>query len=379
MNEEMKSMKNNEVWNLVPLLEGAKPISCRWIFKTKRISKGNVERIIMALVAHFNLELYYMDVKTMFLNGDIDEIIYMPIRSGQNLNLYTEKADPGLRISNPDISGHGSGFSTKNSEPVPGPAPSSDISVNATVSNSPSPLSQPPLLCNHSHHYQPQQSSAMSDNVEINSSSAPVLSHNVEDKTDNEIYGDTTDEHIERAHKLCYDLVKEYESKAPHVSGGQNVGLEISHSKSCSNSNKYWDVDEFEPFRSQNKCGKVTKSELDRYLDEELLDSIPDFDILTFWKMHTSQYHILAELAKDISAIPVSTVASESTFSVGGRFLSPHRSKLLPDTLKALMCAQNWIWVSTSRGRVPKDEIFTRVEVISEDDEEPQASTSSMT
>ena len=31
----------------------------------------------MALVAHFNLELYYMDVKTMFLNGDIDEIIYM--------------------------------------------------------------------------------------------------------------------------------------------------------------------------------------------------------------------------------------------------------------------------------------------------------------
>ncbi|KAK9180377.1 hypothetical protein WN943_029586 [Citrus x changshan-huyou] len=32
-----------------------------------------------------------------------------------------------------------------------------------------------------------QQSSAMSDNVEINSSSAPVLSHNVEDKTDNEV------------------------------------------------------------------------------------------------------------------------------------------------------------------------------------------------
>ena len=66
--------------------------------------------------------------------------------------------------------------------------------------------------------------------------------------------------------------------------------------------------------------------------------------------MHTSQYHILVELAKDILAIPVSTVASESAFSVGGRFLSPHRSKLLPDTLEALMCAQNWIWVSTSRG-----------------------------
>ena len=31
----------------------------------------------MALVAHFDLELYQMDVKTVFLNGDIDETIYM--------------------------------------------------------------------------------------------------------------------------------------------------------------------------------------------------------------------------------------------------------------------------------------------------------------
>ncbi|KAH9782451.1 BED-type domain-containing protein [Citrus sinensis] len=170
------------------------------------------------------------------------------------------------------------------------------------------------------------------------------------------IYGDTADEFIECAHKLCYDLVKEYESKAAHVSGGQNVGLEISRSESCPNSNKYWDVDEFETFRSQNKCAKVNKSELDRYLDEELLDSISDFDILAFWKMHTSQYPILAELAKDILAIPVSTVASESAFSAGDSFLSPHCSKLLPDTLEALMCAQNWIWASTFRGGVPEDE-----------------------
>ena len=31
----------------------------------------------MALMAHFNLELHQMDVKTAFLNGDIDETIYM--------------------------------------------------------------------------------------------------------------------------------------------------------------------------------------------------------------------------------------------------------------------------------------------------------------
>ena len=144
--------------------------------------------------------------------------------------------------------------------------------------------------------------------------------------------------------------MKEYELKAVHVSGGQNVGLENSRSESCSNSNKYWDVDEFETFRSQNKRAKVTKLELDKYLDEELLDSISDFDILAFWKMHTSQYLILAELAKDILVIHVSNVASKSAFSAEGRFLSPHRSKLLPGTLEVLMCAQNWIWAYTSRG-----------------------------
>ena len=109
MNDEMKFMKDNNVWGLVELLEGVKPIGCKWIFKTKRDSKGNVERykarlvakgftqkegidyketfspvstndsfrIIMTLVAHFDLELHQMDVKTVFLNGDIDEMIYM--------------------------------------------------------------------------------------------------------------------------------------------------------------------------------------------------------------------------------------------------------------------------------------------------------------
>ena len=86
-----------------------KPIGCKCRFKTKRDSKGDVERYkarlvaksftqkkgidyketfslvssknsfrkIMALVAHFDLELHQMDVKTTFLDGDIDETIYM--------------------------------------------------------------------------------------------------------------------------------------------------------------------------------------------------------------------------------------------------------------------------------------------------------------
>jgi hypothetical protein len=42
------------------------PVSCR----------GSL-RIIMALVAHYDLELHQMDVKTTFLNGDLLENVYM--------------------------------------------------------------------------------------------------------------------------------------------------------------------------------------------------------------------------------------------------------------------------------------------------------------
>ncbi|RVW24034.1 Retrovirus-related Pol polyprotein from transposon TNT 1-94 [Vitis vinifera] len=109
MEEELKSMKDNEVWDLVELPKGIKTIGCKWIFKTKHDSKGNVERykvrlvakgytqkegidyketfspiskkdslrIVMALVAHFDLELHQMDVKTAFLNGDLHEEVYM--------------------------------------------------------------------------------------------------------------------------------------------------------------------------------------------------------------------------------------------------------------------------------------------------------------
>ena len=39
-------------------------------------------RVIMAIVAHFDLELHQMDVKTNFLNGDLDEDVYMKLPTG---------------------------------------------------------------------------------------------------------------------------------------------------------------------------------------------------------------------------------------------------------------------------------------------------------
>nr|GEU85086.1 zinc finger BED domain-containing protein RICESLEEPER 2-like [Tanacetum cinerariifolium] len=40
----------------------------------------------------------------------------------------------------------------------------------------------------------------------------------------------------------------------------------------------------------------------------------------------------------------LSTVASESAFSASGILISPHRSRLHPNTIEALMCAQSWLW-----------------------------------
>ena len=107
--DELKSMEHNEVWDLVELPECSKRVRCKWVFKTKRDSKGNIEhykarlvakgftqkdsidykktfspiskkdslRIIMALIAHYDLELHQINVKTTFLNGNLEEEVYM--------------------------------------------------------------------------------------------------------------------------------------------------------------------------------------------------------------------------------------------------------------------------------------------------------------
>ncbi|KAL6327870.1 hypothetical protein AAG906_026549 [Vitis piasezkii] len=114
MDDEMNSMYMNGVWDLVELPHGYKPVGCKWVFKTKRDSSGKIERykarlvvkgysqregidfketfspvstkdsfrVIMAIVAHFDLELHQMDVKTAFLNGDLDEEVYMEQPTG---------------------------------------------------------------------------------------------------------------------------------------------------------------------------------------------------------------------------------------------------------------------------------------------------------
>jgi hypothetical protein len=75
--------------------------------------------------------------------------------------------------------------------------------------------------------------------------------------------------------------------------------------------------------------GGVFKTEFDRYLHELRIPS-DQIEILAWWKLNAPRFPILAHMARDVLAIPVTTVPSESAFSTGGHTLDQFRSCLTP-------------------------------------------------
>jgi hypothetical protein len=78
-------------------------------------------------------------------------------------------------------------------------------------------------------------------------------------------------------------------------------------------------------------------------LEEETVPVTVDLDILQYWKIQSTRYPVLGCMARDILAIPASTVASESAFSTGERVVSDYRSRLKSETIEALICLQDWL------------------------------------
>ncbi|RZC59832.1 hypothetical protein C5167_007139 [Papaver somniferum] len=95
--------------------------------------------------------------------------------------------------------------------------------------------------------------------------------------------------------------------------------------------------------RRMNVHNTHPKSELERYLLDDCEASTKEFDILAWWQANSTKYKVLSLMAKDILAIPVSSVASESAFSTGKRILTPWRSSLSVRTVEALLCTQSWL------------------------------------
>lgn len=85
-------------------------------------------------------------------------------------------------------------------------------------------------------------------------------------------------------------------------------------------------------------------SELEIYLDEPRILLEVEFEVLDFWKGNQFLYLELSKLARDILSIPISTIASESAFSIRGRVLDQYRSSLKPDIVEALVCTRDWLF-----------------------------------
>ena len=83
-------------------------------------------------------------------------------------------------------------------------------------------------------------------------------------------------------------------------------------------------LNDFDNYLEQKSASKPQRSDLEMYLDEAVhpkqKGSIDNFDILAWWRLNATKYPILAPMARDILSIPVSTVASESSFSTEAEY-----------------------------------------------------------
>ena len=138
MVEEMESLNKNKTWELPEFPKGKKLIGCKWVFrkmevvskkegerfKSRLVVKGYSQRhgidydevfslmvrhtsirVVLALVAHQDLELEQLDVKTTFIHGNLDEEIFMEQAEGfkkpgiENLVCRLKKSLYGLKQS----------------------------------------------------------------------------------------------------------------------------------------------------------------------------------------------------------------------------------------------------------------------------------------
>lgn len=99
-------------------------------------------------------------------------------------------------------------------------------------------------------------------------------------------------------------------------------------------------------------------------MEESSLNRKMHLDILSYWKANRNRYSVLSVMARDILSIPITTVASESSFSIGGHIITKYRSSITPENAEALLCTRNWLYGSDATGHDKEEEEEEEEELI---------------
>ncbi|WKA11799.1 hypothetical protein VitviT2T_029262 [Vitis vinifera] len=118
VNEEIQALQKNATWKITKLPQGKRPVGCKWVFNVKYKADGRIDRykarlvakgftqtygidfqetfapvaklnrirVLLSLAANLDWNLHQLDVKNAFLNGNLEEEVFMEIPPGLKLS-----------------------------------------------------------------------------------------------------------------------------------------------------------------------------------------------------------------------------------------------------------------------------------------------------
>ncbi|WOL20035.1 zinc finger BED domain-containing protein RICESLEEPER 2-like [Canna indica] len=156
------------------------------------------------------------------------------------------------------------------------------------------------------------------------------------------VISDVAYENVDKVMNYLQLMYDEYADKyMGETTSSHEVDINGNNSSSNVTSSIVTGFDQIMSIIREKQAIPPMKSELEVYLEEGVY--IPEgtsnfFSALEWWKNNNLKYKILSKMVADILAIPISTVASESTFSAGGKVIDEYRSKLNEESVEALIC-----------------------------------------
>ncbi|KAG8490887.1 hypothetical protein CXB51_014711 [Gossypium anomalum] len=151
--------------------------------------------------------------------------------------------------------------------------------------------------------------------------------------------------------RLLFDeYVKKSKSTSSSLAGSSNVSdknpvdssLDEHNVNSADFGGDFDESDDYKRYLNESST-RSEKSQLDIYLEEPELELNSQIDVLDYWSKSSVRYNELSLLARNLLAIPISTVASESAFSMGKKVITPLRSSLKPKMVQAVVCLDDWM------------------------------------